>query len=243
MPPSPETACPRCDGSGWLSSAGSLNARPCSCQKVTRKKQRVVAARIPKRYVHCTLAGLYDRGDVSLGRARRAVQEFVDCWPGQKDEGRGLLIVGPCGTGKTHLAVAALQEIIEQEKPGKLLFRNFQELVQDLQASFESNESPKKSEILQPLLEADLLVLDELGSQKPTAFVQDILYYVVNSRYNDVRTTIFTSNFLDEPRAGEERLEERIGSRLRSRLYEMATTVVITVQDDYRKTVAARDGI
>jgi DNA replication protein DnaC len=202
-----------------------------------RKKQRSIAAHIPKRYTHCTLEGLYERGDVSLARAKRSVAEFVDCWPA---EDRGLLIVGPCGTGKTHLAVAALHEIIAQEKPGKLLFRNFQELVQELQASFESNESPKKSEILQPLLDADLLVLDELGSQKPTAFVQDILYYVVNSRYNDVKATIFTSNYLDEPRAGEERLEDRIGSRLRSRLYEMATTIVITARDDYRKTVAGR---
>ncbi|MGH9456254.1 MAG: ATP-binding protein [Thermoanaerobaculia bacterium] len=234
----PPQTCPRCSGSGWITAAGSLDAEPCSCQKGTKKRHRIGAARIPKRYLHCTLGGFHERNDLSLAAARRRVAEFVDCWPA---DDRGLLIMGGCGTGKTHLAVAALQEIIAQDKPGKLLFRNFQELVQDLQASFESGDAPKKSEILHPLLEADLLVLDELGSQKPTAFVQDILYYIINSRYNDVKATIFTSNYLDEGRRdADERLEDRIGARLRSRLYEMTVPVVISAQSDYRQTVAGR---
>lgn len=237
MPPTPEPGCPYCSGSGWISAPGSLNAQPCSCQKEMRRRQRVAGAHIPKRYLHCTLAGLYDRSDVSLRRAKEAVESFVDAWPGQLQQGTGLLIVGPCGTGKTHLAVAALQEVIAQDKPGKLLFRNFQELVQDLQASFESTDAPKKSEILQPMIEADLLVLDELGSQKPTAWVQDILYYVINTRYNDLKPTIFTSNYLDEPQPGAESLRDRIGVQLRSRLYEMGSTVVITTREDYRKSV------
>lgn len=234
----PSSTCSSCNGSGWITAAGSLHAQPCSCQKGTKKKQRIVAARIPKRYLHCTLAGFHSLNDASLGRARQAVAEFVDCWPVQQD--RGLLLMGGCGTGKTHLAVAALQEIVAQDKPGRLLFRNFQELVQDLQASFDSDETPRKSEILQPLLEVDVLVLDELGSQKATQFVQDTLFYIINGRYNEMKATIFTTNYLDDPRAGEERLEERIGARLRSRLYEMAAKVLITTPNDYRQNVAGR---
>jgi DNA replication protein DnaC len=112
--------------------------------------------------------------------------------------------------------------------------------VQEIQASFSSDQVPSKMEILQPLLEADLLVLDELGSQKPTPFVHDILYYIINSRYNEEKVTIFTTNYLDEPRnKGEERLEDRIGERLRSRLFEMAERLLIE-SDDYRKNVAGR---
>ena len=168
-----------------------------------------------------------------LVRGKHSVHEFTRGWMPGINNGRGLLLMGPCGSGKTHLAVAALLEMIDSDKPGKLLFSNFQDLIQEIQASFDSDEVPSKSELLRPLLEADLLVLDELGSQKPSMFVQDILYYVINSRYNDERTTIFTTNFLED-------LHERIGDRLRSRLYEMSMEVKLAGVPDYRKDVEAK---
>ena len=117
-----------------------------------------------------------------------------------------------------------------------MLFSNFRDLIQEIQASFDSDQVPSKSELLRPLLEADVLVLDELGSQKPTTFVQDILYYVINTRYNEERTTIFTTNYLDHPPdAKHERLEDRIGVRLRSRLAEMADRIDFTGATDYRR--------
>lgn len=227
--------CDHCSGSGWVPVEGSLQARPCRCQIRERQQRRVTAAGIPKRYIHCTLEGFHARGNSSLAAARKRVTEFVDCWPAID---RGLLLTGPCGVGKTHLAVAALQEIIASGKPGSVVFSNFQDLIHQIQASFSSDQVPTKTEILQPLLDADLLVLDELGSQKPTAFVQDILYYLINTRYNDEKVTFFTTNYHDEPRReSEERLDQRIGERLRSRLYEMTEKVVLD-SEDYRKTVA-----
>lgn len=229
------SSCDLCSGTGWITSDGT-NAVACRCQKEQRKTNRVSAAAIPKRYLECSLQNFHDRGNARLKTARREIAEFVDCWPSVD---RGLILMGPCGVGKTHLAVAALLEIIRSDKPGKLLFRNFQDLIHEIQASFSSDQVPKKSELLEPMLEADLLVLDELGSQKPTLFVQDILYYVINTRYNEERATIFTTNFLDESQAGIESLQQRIGERLRSRIYAMAESVVID-SDDYRKSVQAR---
>jgi DNA replication protein DnaC len=144
--------------------------------------------------------------------------------------------MGGCGVGKTHLAVAALLEIIRSGKPGRLLFSNFQDLIQEIQASFDSDNGTSKSEILRPILEADLLVLDELGSQKPTQFVQDILYYVINTRYNEERATIFTTNYSDRSNdAKDETLEQRIGTRLRSRLAEMADRIEFAGATDHRR--------
>lgn len=212
-----------------------LRVEPCGCQGDLRRSQRMAAANIPKRYARCTLDTFRDSMSV-LRNAKRRVQEFVDLWP-SLSEGKGLLLMGGCGAGKTHLAVAALIEVINSGKPGRVLFANFQDLIQEIQASFDSDQTPGKAEIMRPLLEADLLVLDELGSQKPTTFVQDILYYVINTRYNDERTTIFTTNYLDDPPdAKKERLEDRIGVRLRSRLAEMTDRIDFTGATDYRRT-------
>ena len=228
--------CVHCQGSGWIPIEGTLQVRACQCYGDLRKRQRMQAAAIPKRYTHCSLSTFYDRGTISLRNGKNRASEFSNCWP---TVDRGLLLMGPCGSGKTHLAVAIFHEIIESGKPGRLLFSNFQDLIQEIQATFGSDANTNKSEILQPLLEADLLILDELGSQKPTSFVQDILYYVINSRYNDEKPTIFTTNYLDDPREREDRLEDRIGNRLRSRLHEMSERVVIE-SDDYRKTAGRR---
>lgn len=227
--------CPRCSGSGWIPLAGDkFRVEPCGCQGDLRRRQRIAAASIPRRYLdHCTLATFYDKNSPALMAARRRVQEFIDAWP-MTDHGRGLLLMGSCGVGKTHLAVAALVEIINSGKTGRLLFTNFQELIQEIQASFDDNSAASKSEIMRPLLEADLLVLDELGSQKPTTFVQDILYYVINSRYNDERTTIFTTNYFDDTTVDGQRLQDRIGERLRSRLHEMTEMIAIKGAPDHR---------
>src|SRR5690349_466480 len=118
--PVPEP-CPRCSGSGWVPMPGDdLRVEACECQGDLRRQHRLAGANIPKRYKHCTLDTFRATIPV-LASAKRRVQEYIDMWP-NIPEGKGLLLTGGCGAGKTHLAVAALNEVVNSGKPGRVIF-------------------------------------------------------------------------------------------------------------------------
>jgi len=156
--------------------------------------------------------------------------------------------LGPCGVGKTHLAVAICQELIKT-KVVPCLFYDFRELIKDIQSSYSPESEFTESEILIPVIETEILILDELGAKRPSSWVEEMLFYIINQRYNKKKLTIFTSNFPDEiekeettfsseifKSKDEETLTDRIGVRLRSRIYEMCKTVKIE-GEDFRKNI------
>lgn len=224
-------ACPYCAGSGWerIEPAGTM--RRCRCTDEARVERLLAAARIPKRYEHCDLES-YIPNDPSQEKAKLDVTQFLQKYPVLDV---GLLFLGTCGVGKTHLAVALLKHVI-LEKRDRGIFCDFRDLLRDIQASWNQVSQTSEIEVLRPVLDADVLVLDELGANKPTEWVRDTVAHIINCRYNDKRLTIFTSNYLDEPsKPGEETLTDRIGARLRSRLYEMCKEVEIHGKD-FRQT-------
>ena len=182
------------------------------------------------RYKDCDFDG-YAPLNSSQKNAKMLVQKFLKNYPQIGDEGHGLLFIGSCGVGKTHLAVSLLKHVIT-EKGDSGLFYDFRDLLREIQRTWNSDSQTSEIEILRHVTDAKVLVLDELGANKPTAWVRDTVAHIINSRYNERKITIFTSNFPDKPStAGEETLTDRIDTRLRSRLYEMCHTIEIHGKD------------
>jgi DNA replication protein DnaC len=230
-------SCPRCGDAGWVveSVEGRKVARSCDCRVATIRQQKLAAAAIPERYRDDTVDNFNDLGRPALQRAKEISREFADLYPAVE---HGLLFVGPSGRGKTHLACALLAELILR-KGASGLYADFSDLLLKIQTSFRPDADFSKESLLTPYAETELLVLDELGASKPHPWVLDVLYNLLNTRYNRRRITIATSNYEDEPDAasGErDRLEDRLNYRLRSRLYEMCQLVPLR-GEDYRKQV------
>jgi DNA replication protein DnaC len=167
-------------------------------------------------------------------------------------DGRGLLITGSIGVGKTHLAVGLLLALVE-DKGAQALFYDYRELLKQIQHSYNAQVNSTELDVLRPVFEAEVLVLDELGAQKPTDWVWDTVALILNTRYNDKRTTIITTNYPDMPPAGtglsstqraarEETLGDRIGERMRSRLAEMCVRVEMNGADFRQAAGRARFG-
>jgi DNA replication protein DnaC len=147
---------------------------------------------------------------------------------------QGLLFMGSVGVGKTHLAVSILKGLTE--RGFSCLFYDFGSLLKEIQDSYNTSAQSSEMGVLTPVLTTDVLVLDELGASKPTDWARDTMAHVINTRYNEKKFTVFTTNYLDDrPNDREETLEDRIGVRIRSRLYEMCRTVSIEGRD-YRRT-------
>ncbi|MDQ3803553.1 MAG: ATP-binding protein [Acidobacteriota bacterium] len=207
-------------------------ARRCDCRNEDRCRRLLEAARIPRRYSSCTLRSYRPaQGDGSQHRAFNYAFRLVREYPAVD---RGLLLTGPVGVGKTHLAVAILRGLIEKGVP--CLFYEFGALLKEIQDSYSPAQQTSELKVLAPVYETEVLVLDELGAVKPTDWVRDTMGQIIGRRYNDRRLTVLTTNYPDERRApSEETLEDRVGARLRSRLYEMCRTVTVE-GEDYRRS-------
>lgn len=256
------------DSSG-TAAAKTVWAVPCDCTAGDRSERIFVRARIPERYRHCDFENYetdnehehvsrdqLDKWNRSLAQAKMIVQRFADEYmPPTPETGfeQGLLLMGPCGVGKTHLAVAALKQIVGRGHSG--VFYDYRELLKQIQDSYNPESQSTEMSVLEPVLKAEVLVLDDVGSSKPSAWALETVGHILNTRYNDRRVTLLTSNFLDADLAAntasqrsapassfgrapttEDTLSERVGTRIRSRLYEMCRTIEI-VAPDYRKEI------
>ena len=261
------TPIPRINVTAVSGAAKQVWAVPCDCTGTDRAARTVTRARIPRRYEHCDFDNFdtdlygskrdasesnrqYAAWDRSLEQSKLVVEAFARDYPVGMET--GLLIMGPCGAGKTHLAVAALRQIVLRGHSG--LFYDYRELLKEIQSSYNPVNQSTELSVLEPVLTADVLLLDDLGSSKPSPWAMETVGHILNTRYNEKRITLLTTNYFDTAEnvpapaisrlpsgqsvaaSRDDTLTERLGQRVRSRLYEMCRTVELSAPD-YRREV------
>jgi len=239
-----ERLCEFCGGTGWqiVMEGGVPRAKRCTCSRTMPGDKLLDSAKIPPRYLDCDFEH-YDPQSFLQGKAKTMALNYAADYPHLDEsfpEG-GLLLFGFSGTGKTHLAVGVLKEILR--KGISCLFVDFHDLLAEIRNSYDELSQTSELQILRPILTTEVLLLDDLGSQRMTEWMQDTVFHIINLRYQQKKALVATTNLGLEPtvRDSKETLRDRLGYRVVSRLYEMCTFMELD-GPDYRKDIRKAGG-
>jgi DNA replication protein DnaC len=237
--------CARCDGEGFIFMRDERGYRyTTACPECSPRERRIKAfnnARLPARYRDKTFEN-FEGITNELMRVRVNLFKYaIRFVPSDK----GFLLYGSPGSGKTHLLSAFIHHIT-LEKGSNARFIEFTHLLSTLRQQFDVGRGD--TSVIQPLIEVDVLAIDELGKGVNNEWQLGVLDELISKRYNLGRTTLFTSNYLIRPeafsyndtsgdqlrKAARETLSERIGDRIFSRLFEMTDFIQVEAPD-FRK--------
>ena len=248
--------CGHCSGTGWrpVERDGLRAVAPCECRITSRSPNWwMQQARIPPRFRDCDFEHFMPLGNPSLEMAKMKAQSFAQQYPLVE---KGLLLLGNPGVGKTHLMVSALRELM-LTKNVDCLFCSFPDMLEKLQESYDPVSQLSKADILDPILHTDVVAIDDLGARRISDWVEDTVTYILNYRYNQKKATLLTTNLPETAADGgygpsgpggripsgpsgkyrtTDTLQERIGIRVYSRLFEMCERVTIQA-GDFRQDV------
>ena len=228
-------ACPKCNGSGWIfgDKDGVEYAHRCTCVLGELFTLRAERANIPERFKHSSFDNFkITDGSVGLGEAIEKSKIFAGNFESMD---RGLLLQGTPGIGKTKLLCSMLNAMLKRKPGMKVMYIDWNDLVRDLGSgeSFESRDFSLINKLTSRIKNSTIVMFDELGATRPSEYVKDKIYDIINTRYNRMRLTCFATNWPDDD-PQRESLQHRIGARLRSRITQMTDLCQIKARD-YRR--------
>lgn len=211
-----------CDGSGLVIDEATNTAYDCRCrvQLIARAKARNLSAVIPRRYRDVA----FERPPViEMDRdVVRATRDFTDSIDEQLGAGRGLWFMGPVGTGKTTLAMLVSKAALEAGR--SVAIYSLPRLLNEIRDIHRAERS--HIDLLDRLTAVDLLHVDDVGAERTNEWVLEELYSIVNSRYEEQRSIVITTNIDDH-----DALCDQIGARTVSRLTEMCQEMLLSGED------------
>ncbi len=218
--------CPECKGYGFIITEEG-EAVPCGCRSGVLASERLSQTNIPPKFSQKTLANFTaSTHDKQRKELLEKAAEFVENFQSRQNQHQGILMIGKTGSGKTHLSVAILREIIVRGFTG--LYFNVPEFLHSLRSSYQADTELLESDIIERTTRVDLLVLDDLGAERTSGWVRDRLYLIINRRYEQIKPIIVTTNL------GFQALRDQVGERIVSRLYEMCPQQISFPEQDYR---------
>lgn len=224
----PTSTCVKCRGTGFVYDEKDALLR-CDACALRAKQERIHrllgASQMGPRFRDKGFEAI--KPTPGIKRALETAKEYVERFEDKRRQGQGLALVGGVGVGKTLLASAILHELIQRRQLAGV-FVSSSELLEAIRRTYDSESRVSTSELTDLVKQAEFLALDDLGVERPTEWVMERLYQIVNYRYEHLLPTLLTSN-LDW-----EGLEGRVGERIVSRLME-TTTAVLLEGDDFRK--------
>ena len=227
-----QLTCSTCEGSGFILDEQTGAARPCECRsrRIALARTRSLSHHIPRRFVDVA----FDRNPVremdptvvrAVERYCRTIDERLDC-------GEGLWLQGPRGTGKTTLAMLVSQHALKARRP--VAIYTVPHLLSAIRKTYDDNSPHDYLELMERLASVDLLHLEDMAVARTNEWVLEQLYTVINDRYQEQRSILFTAD-VERP----EDLAEHVGERTYSRLIEMCGDPLPLRGEDRRISVGA----
>lgn len=213
--------CPRCHFDARHSQDFDQRSKAVGSQRDRLLNERLLDSDIPDRFMGCTLDN-WSAITPAQTQALAACGGFVAAFDENFAVGRSAMLLGTVGTGKTHLGAAMLQAVIREHAQDGLrgLYATAGSIIRDVKATF-GNRGRTEADVYADLIRPDLLVIDEVGVQHGTDFERQVLFEVINGRYEKIKPTIVVSNL------GVTELRQCLGDRAVDRLRDKSGIVVV----------------